>query len=572
MRTAASKARVATLAGAAFAMLAPLAATAQTMGYDLGGGDGASDDAASASVPASKGHGARSAGTGARTTIMPYLEVAQTVTANLKHDDTLTYTTLAAGVDATIAGRNTQGAVSVRYERRFGESGGLTDSDTVSGYARVRHDIVPRTLSIEAGAMAARTRVEASGAASLNPVAGSDAVSQVWSVYAGPALATHAGDVAINGAYLAGYTKVGSPHVTVIPGQPAVDIFDHSVTQSATLSAALAPGKALPVGIGVNAGYDREDISNLDQRVSDFHASGEVTVPLTIDLAVVGGVGYEDVQVSSRDAVRDAAGNPVVGTDGRYVTDSSAPRVIAYDTSGFIWDAGVIWRPSRRTSLQAYVGRRYGTTTYWGSLSYVPNARSALNISVYDGISGFGGQMARALRDLPTDFEVTRDPFNGDVGGCGLGAQGGSCVNSALSSLSGSVFRASGVSATYSHRLGRLAAGFGAGYTHRRYVAAPGTVLAVANGTVDESWYVDGGIAGPIDRVSRFSTSVYASWFQSGQGQAGDATVLGVNASYFRNLTDRLVASAAVGIDGVDRKVLDDELYGSALLGLRYNF
>lgn len=567
MRTAGSQARIAALAGAAFVMLAPLAAEAQTLDYDLGG-----SDAAPSSASAQKGHAGRSTASGARTTITPYLEVSQNVTADLKRDDTLTYTTVAAGIDTTIAGRNTQGAVSVRYERRFGESGGLPDSDTVSGLARVKHDIVPRTLSIEAGAMAARTRVDASGAGSLNAVAGSDAVSQIWSVYAGPALATHAGDVAINGSYTAGYTKVGSPHVQVASGAPAVDIFDHSVAQSAQLSAALAPGKALPVGLGASAGYNREDISNLDQRVSDFHAMGEVTVPLTIDLAVVGGVGYEDVEVSSRDAVRDANGDPVVGADGRYVTDSSSPRVIAYDTSGLIWDAGVIWRPSRRTALQAYIGRRYGTTTYWGSFSYVPNPRNALNISVYDGISGFGGQVARVLEDLPTDFAVTRDPFNGGISGCALGSESGSCMDSALSSLSGSVYRASGVSATYSHRFGRLAAGIGAGYTHRRFIAAPGTVLAVANGTVDESWYVDGGISGPIDRVSRFSTSVYASWYQSAQTQNGDVSVLGANASYFRNLTDRLVATAALGIDGVNRKVLDDELYGSAQVGLRYNF
>lgn len=571
MRTVASLARIAALAGAAFIVLAPLTAEAQSLDYDLGDGD--SGSAQKGDAPSHKGYTHRSAATGARTKITPYLEVDQNLVADLKNGgDVLTYTTVAAGVDASISGRNTEGAVSVRYERRFSESRNLSDSDTVSGLARVRHDIVPRTLSIEAGGMAARTRVEASGAGTLNPVGSNDFVSQVWSVYAGPALATHASDVAINGSYMAGYTKVGSPKVQLATGQAPVGIFDHSVAQSAQVSAALAPGHGLPVGVGASAGYDREDISNLDQRVSDFHSQGEVTVPLTIDLAVVGGVGYEDVEVSSRDAVRDAGGNPVIGPDGRYVTDSSAPRVIAYDTSGLIWDAGVIWRPSRRTSLQAFVGRRYGTTTYWGSLSYVPSMRSALNISVYDGISGFGGQVNRVLQDLPTDFEVSRDPFNGNISGCAQGTQGGSCVNSALASLSGSVFRARGVSATYSRRVGRLSAGIGAGYTHRKYIAAPGTVLAVANGTVDESWYVDAGIGGPLDRVSRFSTSVYASWFQSGQGQAGDATVLGANASYFRNLTDRLVATAALGVDGINRKVVNDELYGSALLGLRYNF
>ncbi|WP_338465891.1 preprotein translocase subunit YajC [Novosphingobium sp. ZN18A2] len=571
MRTIASLARHAVLAGAALAVLAPLSAFAQQLEYDLGGG--ASSSAGAERTAREAGHGGAIGASGARTTVTPYLEVTQNLTTDLKHGgDVLTYTSVAAGADASISGRNTEGAVSVRYERRFGESGNLADSDTVSGLARVRHDVVPRTLSIEAGGMAARTRVEASGAGTLNPVAVNDAVSQVWSAYAGPSLTTHAGDVAINGSYMAGYTKVGSPHVQVAQGQAPVDIFDHSVTQSAQLSAGVRPGTVLPVGLTGTAGYNREDISNLDQRVTDFHARADMTVPLTYDFAVVAGIGYEDVQVSSRDAVRDANGNPVIGADGRYVTDGSAPRVIAYDTSGLIWDAGVVWRPSRRTALQAYVGRRYGTTTYWGSLSYIPDSRSSLNVAVYDGISGFGGQVGNAIRALPTDFEVSRDPFNGNIDGCAIGSTGGSCVNGALSSLAGSVFRARGVSATYGHRVGRMRVGIGVGYNHRKYIAAPGTVLAVANGTVDESWYVNAGLSGPIDRVSSFSTSLYANWFKSGQSSLGDATVVGANASYFRNLTDRLIATAAVGVDGVDRRVVQDELYGSALLGLRYNF
>ncbi len=44
---------------------------------------------------------------------------------------------------------------------------------------------------------AARTRVEGSGATSLNPVDAGDAVSQVYSLYAGPSFTTHAGDVAL---------------------------------------------------------------------------------------------------------------------------------------------------------------------------------------------------------------------------------------------------------------------------------------------------------------------------------------------------------------------------------------
>ena len=123
--------------------------------------------------------------------------------------------------------------------------------------------------------------------------------------------------------------------------------------------------------------------------------------------------------VSSRDAVRDpVTGAPVTGADGRYVTDKTAPRTIAFNAEGLIWDAGVVWRTNRRTALNAYFGRRYGSDSYFGSFSYAPTARSSLNISVYDSINGVGGQLSNALAALPTEFEAVRNPFNGALGGC----------------------------------------------------------------------------------------------------------------------------------------------------------
>lgn len=576
-------ARLSTRRGAQFALHGAAAllalhgapALAQKLDYGnvddaSGGGDAGGD----ASGKGRGGHSIRSAGGGARTTIQPYLEVSQNLLAELKPgDDVLTYTAIAAGVDVALNGRNTQGAVSFRYERRITEKGNTANGDTISGLARVKHDLIPRTLSVEAGGLATRTRVDATGAGSLNPVATSSATTQIYSAYAGPALATHVGDVGVNGSYMVGYTKVDTKNgVTAVPGQPSSNIFDHSLSQSAQLSAGVRPGVIAPVGVTASGRYAQEDISNLDQRYRELNAGVQVTLPVTQDLALVGDVGYQDVQVSARDAVYDVNGLPVIGSNGRFVTDKSKPRAIAYDFSGLSWDAGVMWRPSRRTSLSAFVGRRYDSTTYYGSFSYAPNARSALGISVYDGISGFGSSLGNALRDVPTDFEVGRDPFNGNISGCGIGSTGGGCVNGALASLSSSVFRARGVNATYGMTVGRLRAGIGAGYVRRKFIAARGTVLGLADGTVDESWYVDGGVSGRLDRRSSFAVAVYSAWYNSGSAGNAKGNAVGANASYFRNLTDRLVGSAAVGIDGFSRKAAPDELVASGRIALRYNF
>jgi hypothetical protein len=551
------------LAGAACAV--PLAAGAQTIPYG-DAGDAASD--AERERPRT--------GRGGRVVdVVPYIDVAQVVVAELSPgSDVVTYSQVAAGVDASVQGRNNQGAVSVRYERRIGWEDDQPDGDTISGIARASAAVIPQTLTVEGGAMAARSRIEAGGASVLGPLGDDDAVSQVYAVYAGPSLTTRVGDVAVEAAYRLGYNRVESPDAFVsAPGQQAVDVFDESTVHAATLHAGTRAGEVLPIGIGVGAGYQREDISNLDQRVTDFAARADVTIPVSMDLALVGGIGYEDVEVSSRDALRDAAGNPVIGADGRFATDPNSPRQIAYDVSGLIWDAGVMWRPSRRTALEAHVGRRYGSTTYYGSFAYAPNSRSSFNVSVYDAVSGFGGQLNRELADLPTDFEAIRNPITGDLTGCVSSLERGSCVANVFGSVRSATFRGRGVNASYAMNLGRIQAGVGAGYDRRKFIAAPSTVLGVANGLTDETWWLAGSLGGRVDRNSSFATNIYASWFDSEFVAAGDTTAYGASAAYNRNFGGHISGTAAVGIDGISRETIDEDFWtASALVGLRYSF
>ena len=538
-------------------------------------GDGAGDsDASQSGSSGREGHNLGTTSGGARTKIQPYIELNQSVLARLQpNSEVLTYSSVAAGVDVSLAGRRTEGSVSVRYERRFAESGNISSNDTISGLARVRHDLIPRQLTIEAGGMAARTRFDSSGASSLGSVETGDNVAQVYSVYAGPALSTHVGEVALKSSYLVGYTKVSTPRVTV-PGVPQSQggIFDHSIAQAAQVSAGIAPGTMLPIGITASGGYSQEDISNLDQRVRELRGGVQVTLPVNSTVSLIGDAGYQDVKVSSRDAVRGPGGAAVIGSDGRYVTDKSKARTLAYDVAGFTWDVGVMWRPSRRTSLSAFVGHRYDSMTYYGSLAYAPNTRSSLNINVFDGVTGFGSTVGDAVRGLPTDFSTERNPFNGDISGCASGAKGGGCVNGALGSLSSASFRSRGVSASYSHNAGRLRMGLGGGYMRRTFIGARGTVLESANGRSDETYYVNAGLSGPIDRLTGFNVSVYDSWFKSGSSSLADVNAAGINAGVSRQFTNRLVGAAAVGLDAFNRKVVDDELVATGQLSLRYNF
>ena len=505
---------------------------------------------------------------------MPYLEVDQTVyDQTAPEQSVVTYTTLAAGADMLIDTHRTSGVATIRYEHHFSETPGQGGSDTFTGIARIQTQIVPHTLTFDFGGLATHTAIGAGGSTLLNPVDNVGSIYQIWSLYGGPSLSTHAGILGVKASYDLGYNEIDQIRAYVPAGGGApVDLFGHSLTQQGTVSVGVRPGEVLPFGIALLGNYLREDISNLDQRMIDERLGVQVTQPVSRSVALVGDVGWEKVQVSQRNAQVDANGNPIVASNGQYVTNTNSPRQLAYQTDGLTWDVGVVWRPSKRTMAAAYVGERYDSTTYYGSFYHAPNSRSTLNISVFDGIYGFGSGLMTALQALPTDFTVSRDPFSGNVGGCFLGSTGGSCVTGALGSANAAVFRARGVNAAYAVTVGRLTFNVGTGYISRRFITASDTVLASENGALDQTWYVNAGLAGPIDRQTRFVLSTFASLYHTDELALGDTGDWGVNGMLIHHLTDKLVGTAAVEVLGVNPQISPDQLEMMGQLGLRYNF
>ncbi len=506
-----------------------------------------------------------------RADVTPYLEVQQILVADLKSGgEVLTYSSVAAGVDASIQTRRAEAQVSLRYERRIAWDDDIGDQDVISGLARGSIQLVPNAVSLEAGALATRSRVDLGGPASANLVGGIGNVSQVYSAYAGPTVSTNVGSVSVNAAYRFGYTRADSPDAVIVaPGQTPIDIFDDSVSHSISASIGQQPGN-LPVGWAIGGGYNREDTSQLDQRFEDAYVRADLTVPISPTIAIVGGVGYEDVQISERDAVRDANGAAVRGPDGRFVTNESSPRLLSYDQNGFIWDAGVLWRPSRRTSLEARIGRRYGSTSYTGSFSFQPNRTNSFNIFAYDTVAGFGSRLNDSLASLPTQFDTSRNPLSGDLNGCVFGGAQGLCFNDVLQSVASSTFRTRGIGGQYTTQAGGWNAGIAAGYNRRRFFASDAGALALANGIIDENYYANVFISRKLDQRSSISSNFYANYFDSGLG--GEGLGFGTNAAYYRNIFDGLSASAALGLDSFDREGFDSELIGSAQVGLRYSF
>lgn len=557
---------------AAVAVLAAVPATAQTVPDDGMAPPPVALDT-SAAAPSSR----------TQRYVAPYIELTQVATADLVNgnDDVLTYTQIAAGIDAGIQTRRTQAQVSYRYERRIDYQRDVGDDDIHSGLARAAVGITP-ALTLEAGALATRTRSDIRGAAPTNLAGNVDNVSQVYSLFAGPSLSTNSGPVQINAGYLFGYTKAETPTYRDAFATP-LDTFDESVNHLAQASIGVAAGQVAPFGVTVSGAYERDEADQLDQTYEGYFARGDVTLPVSRTLALRAGAGYEKIESTQRDALLGAGGIPVTDDDGRFVTDPDSPARIAYETDGLIYDAGVIWRPNRRLELQANAGYRYGGETYFGSLNWQVTRDSAFQAVVYDGIETFGRQLRDSLSDLPTAFVSQPDPFGQQFNGCVFGQQGGTgtgagtvgaggCLNDVFQSLSTATFRARGVDAVYSYGRGRSTFGVGGGYANRRLYAPRTPAGLRIDGVEDQSAYANLFYSYNISRTAVFDANLLGNWYSSGVSGDRDVYGLGANASLSKSF-GRLGTMASLGVFGFDDGTEDGDIVSAqALLGARYTF
>ena len=510
-----------------------------------------------------------------RAVVQPYIEVSQTLDADLKGGDAVTYTSLAAGVDASVESARTSAQLSYRYERRIGSYDGLPDEDVHSGLARVEARVAPG-LSIEGGGIATRSRADIRGEAPGVFGADGDNVAQVYSVYAGPTLAKQVGTLNVSALYRIGYTKVETPDaIGLVAGQPRQDYFDDSVGQMASGSIGVAPRTVAPFGVSASGGWSQERAGQLSQHLDQWYVRGDVLFPISPTVALAGGVGHEKLETSQRDPLFAAPGVPAVDANGRFVTDPASPRRVTYRTDGVYYDAGVVWRPNRRTSVSAYAGKRYGTESYTGSITYSGPRGVAMGVQVYDQVTTFGRQLRQGVANLPTSFIATRDQFAQAFNGCTFAAGGaspGGCLDSVFQSVTSASYRARGVDAVVSATRGRTTYGAGAGYASRKLFQpnrAPGVTIY---GLEDRSWYGDLFVQRQLSPVSGVTAQAFVTYYDPALAGSAEILSTGATATYYRDF-GRLGTTASIGLysyrvgDGIETA-----LRGQALIGARYTF
>ncbi|SFR83420.1 hypothetical protein [Sphingomonas jatrophae] len=515
-----------------------------------------------------------------RTTIRPYVEANQTLVAQIAgpsfDDDVVTYTGVAAGVDGTIDTRRLSAGISYRYEHQFSWDDSYGDADTHSGVARLNYKLVDNLLDFEAGGIAARTRVDIRGFAPAIITGNQPNVAQTFGAYAGPTLATRVGDLDINALYRFGWVRVDNKgDLGLLPGEQRISTYDESTSHLLSGSVGMRPGE-LPFGWSVSGGYVREQVNELSQRFHDYYVRGDIVVPVSPTLAVTAGAGYEWIRSSSATPLIGPGGVPVLDNGGRYVKDPTQPRILAYDDTGIYYDAGVIWKPSRRTTLVATVGERYDQLAVTGSFNHQISSTSSVQVGVYNAVDSFGRSLNRSLSALPTTIAVPRTAFSNRGGGCVFsnnGANGpGGCFDDAFQSLATGDFRSRGVYAVYSASRGPLSLGFGAGYAQRRYLTPIyGTIFNIAR-VKDESVSAQANLGVRLSPQTTLENAIYVDWYKAGLLDGGDIVTGGATSALYHDFTGRLSGTAAAGVYATDQEGYDTIVSGQLLVGMRYQF
>ena len=509
-------------------------------------------------------------------TVHPYIEAQQVFSADLSgHDqDAVTYTGAAAGIEATFDTAHLHGQIDYQYEHYFSESRHEGGGSSQTGLASIVYQATPE-ITLNAAGIAARTRGNLGTQTPGFVFGDTNNTEQVYAGEIGPSYAGHLGDLSLAANYRFGYTKStgGQGDFDLGPGQPVLQNNFATTDQIVDASIGMSPHAGnLPFGWQVSGGWDQDNVHFLDARMQNYFGRVDITVPVSATLAAEGGVGYEKDRASQAALLTDADGNAILDAQRHLQADHTKKRLLSYDDDGLIWDVGVLWRPSTRTSLEVRGGQRYGETVVTGSFTHQISPDSSVQVVAYDDIQSFGRQLTSEAGALPTSFTSFSAGAPTTLSGCVFGTNGGAgaCIP-ALSSVNSNFYRSRGVYANYSKSSGQWVYGIGVGYDNRHYLAPDfGPEIASLNGQTDQSVTIDGVVVRQLSPVSNLSFNALAAWYKGSEFGSRGYYSYGATASYSRAFSQHLTGSATLGIFSGSGDDSNDDVIGTGLVSLRY--
>jgi hypothetical protein len=511
-----------------------------------------------------------------RVNINAYVEANAGVSAELHDsgnllggDDTVTYTSVAAGVEGQVNTRHVVANFGYRYERQIELQGGAPDRGVHTGIAEVNAQLTPN-LSVEAGGLA--TRSGGNGRAVGATIREDGA--QIVSAYAGSTVSTHAGPVSVNAYYRLGYVHVDDDGL-VNDGNPEGSFSATNHMAGVTVQSEAANGR---VGWTVSAGHYSEVAGTFDSHYQQQFVRGDVAIPVNPTLALTAGVGYGRERSSQLNFLRDAGGAPVIDAQGNLVADHVAPRLPTNTSEGVFADAGFIYRPTRRSELQLRAGiNNDGDPIVAGSAHFALGRAFGFSFSLYDNDETFGRSLIRNLRDLPDNFTVRTDQLTGNLAaGCVFDRNEpgrGVCLSPVLQSLTSVSYRARGGSLLFSGGRRLWTLGGGITFAQRDYYLPDDPIFADVFAPSDSDLAIFGSAGRRLGRNADIDFSTFVSLYSTDALIENDVTTIGGRVTYSRSfLMSRLQAVLGLGLTYRSFSIDPSSLVADLMLGIRYNF
>jgi uncharacterized protein (PEP-CTERM system associated) len=407
--------------------------------------------------------------------VTPRADVRQVLDIGFGSDDTTTYTEVSAGLGVRVQTRRIDGTVDYTYGRRFAGSGSLANDDRHNLTARAEFRVTDRSIAIDTGAFASLVNRDLGRGASFTPDANDRNLQQVYSAYIQPRVRFDLSDIAeLEASYRLGAFAVSNRRASFTSTTPNDSVPNTPSSDSTNQQAVINIGnreRSRRLRWDLQAEADIENIDLLAQRYRSYTGRFEVEYRLSRKVGLLANVGYEDIRNTQLAFQTDALGRPLVGPDGGFVPDPTAPRNVLFDDSGVTFQGGLIWVPSRRTKVDIRAGQRYGDLNIAAQASWRPSPRIALDLSVGENIESFGRLLTREIGGIPTSFLVPSSGFLAS-NGCIFGTDQttGTCIGNAVQSITNAQFRNRQGQLTLSGAKGRTRYSASVQVSQRRYL------------------------------------------------------------------------------------------------------
>ncbi len=387
----------------------------------------------------------------ARIRFEPKIGVRQVFSDNVAsasgNKDAGMITVLEPGFSLNIDGGRTQGSLDYQLEFRQ-PSFARSQQDKVRHNltARGESEIVEDFLWISGGALVTQVFRDRQGAISLNPDTLTDNLDNVASGYVEPIIRTRINDFANFGAGVR-YT------ITEVKDRPDNKLLINDLSRNfSSENFAFQPssdsdGQNAYVQFDageyfqnfkwtIRGSWEREKRRYLNELYISKSVVGDIEIPLTRAVSLLGSAGFEDSRDIQDVIVTECSGIPrlidpatglrtndaVIGVididrssdarNGRIPAftncDVGEPPIsrsgVIFDRSGFIWDAGLRLSPGRRTNITVRGGGRFGDVNINANAAYAISEHTQLSGSYTTSLDSFGRLLSQSISGLPTSF------------------------------------------------------------------------------------------------------------------------------------------------------------------------